>query len=120
MANPHSQNQGPIFDSGSGMDPKTIAIISYITLIGWIVAVVMNNPKRELASFHIRQSLGILALLAASGIVAIVPFIGWIAAVVGWLGGVILWIIGILGALQGEMKPVPFLGDKFQEFFQAL
>ena len=42
-------------------DGKTVAIIAYITLIGWIIALVMNNGnKTVLGSYHIRQSLGIM------------------------------------------------------------
>ena len=42
---------------------KTIAIIAYITLIGWIIALVMhNNNKTALGAYHIRQMLGIMLL----------------------------------------------------------
>ncbi len=45
----------------SSNNGKTVAIISYLTLIGWIVALIMNNNnKSELGSFHIRQMLGVL------------------------------------------------------------
>ncbi len=41
-------------------DDKTVAIISYITLFGWIIATVLhNNNKTELGAFHIRQTLGL-------------------------------------------------------------
>ena len=37
---------------------KNIAIISYITIIGLIIAFVMNNDKKDaFASYHIKQSL---------------------------------------------------------------
>ena len=104
----------------SKVDPKIIAIVSYLALIGWIVAIVLNNPKSELGSFHLRQSLGIHALFAVSGMVTIVPVLGWIAGVVGFLAGVVLWIIGLIGAIEGKMKPVPILGEKFQEWFHAI
>ncbi len=42
---------------------KTVAIIAYITLIGWIIALVMNNGnKTALGSYHVRQSLGIMCV----------------------------------------------------------
>ncbi len=41
-------------------DAKKIAIIAYITIIGLIIAYVMNNDKKlPFASYHIRQSLGL-------------------------------------------------------------
>lgn len=40
-------------------DGRNIAIIAYLTLIGLIIAYVLNNEKRnDFASYHIRQSLG--------------------------------------------------------------
>lgn len=48
------------------MKPKEIAIIAHITIIGWVVALVMNsNNKSSLATFYIRQMLGLLLLAMA-------------------------------------------------------
>lgn len=92
---------------------KTIAIIAYITLIGWIVALVMNNKeKNEFASFHIRQMLGLYLL----GMLGAIPVIGYILAMVV----LAFWIIGFVSAVQGRMEPTPFIGDKFQEWFKTL
>ncbi|MDX1943412.1 MAG: hypothetical protein SFU99_22795 [Saprospiraceae bacterium] len=105
----NSQNQGT---PGGGMDPKTIGIVAYLTLIGWIVALVLNNPKSEFASFHIRQMLGLILL----SVVSWIPFIGIIVAIFA----LVLWVLGFISAVQGQMKTVPVLGDKFQEWFKSL
>lgn len=103
------------------MEPKTIAIISYLTIIGWIVALVMNsNQKSEFASFHIRQFLGIFLTAFAAGIVMIVPIIGWIAGFAGYIFALVMWVMGFIGAVQGQQKLVPVLGDRFQEWFKSL
>ena len=48
---------------------KNIAIISYLTLIGTIIAILMNNEdKSEFARFHIRQALGIFNSHYQSGL----------------------------------------------------
>ena len=40
---------------------KNTAIISYLTIIGTIIAIILNNDKKnDFASFHIRQALGYL------------------------------------------------------------
>lgn len=104
----------------SGTDPKVVSIVAYITLIGWIVALVLNNPKSDLGSFHLRQSLGIILLAFASGVVMIVPFIGWVVGAAGYLLAFVLWILGLISATQGEKKLVPVLGAQFQEWFKAL
>ncbi|MCL7764910.1 hypothetical protein MPF19_15910 [Polaribacter sp. Z014] len=96
---------------------KTIAIISYITFIGTIVAYFMNNTKKNtFASFHIRQMIGLalLGLINQYAITAINGTIGLIIAVALF----VLWIIGIIGAFKGEEKAVPVIGDQFQEWFK--
>ncbi len=101
-------------------DPKMIGIVAYLTLIGWIVALVLNSPKSEYGSFHLRQFLGIFLLGIASGFVFIIPVLGWIAGFVGYIAAFVFWIIGFVGAVQGKQTPVPILGEKFQEWFKAI
>ena len=50
-------------EAKSTFDPKTIAIIAYLTVIGLVVAFVLNNEKKdEFAAFHIKQSLGLVII----------------------------------------------------------
>jgi len=50
---------------------KKIAIISYLTIVGLLIAYKMNVTKKSsFASYHIRQSLGII-----TAIVSIIFFI---------------------------------------------
>lgn len=93
---------------------KNIAIIAHITLIGWIIALVMNNSnKSELGSFYIRQMLGLLIL---SLVFMFIPVIGWILNILIF----VLWIMSLVGALSGEKKPTPVLGAHFQNWFSSL
>ena len=93
---------------------KTIAIIAHITLIGWIVAVVMNaNEKSEYASFYIRQLLGLFILGLISGAI---PVLGWMSGIIV-LG---LVIYSLIGAINGEKSPTPFIGQYFQQWFSGL
>lgn len=101
-------------------DGKTVAIIAYITLIGWIIALIMNNGnKTALGSYHIRQSLGIICvgvvLAIIVGVIGI-SILSWIVQ----LAILVFWILGLVSAVQGEMKPVPVLGEKFQEWFKGI
>ncbi len=56
------ENQETINIDSNQKEDKTVAIISYITIIGWVIALVMYNggKKSKLGAFHIRQSLGVL------------------------------------------------------------
>ena len=94
-------------------DGKTIAIIAHLTIIGFIIALVMNSSNRtEFGSFYIRQTLGIFLL----SLVWIIPVIGWIAGLLVF----VLWIVSLVGALGGNQKPVFLLGDQFQDWFKSI
>ena len=98
---------------------KTIAIISYITIIGLIIAFIMNNDKKNpFASFHIRQMTG-LTILGLINSFVIGSFSGTLSMVIS-LGLFILWLIALIGAAQGETKKVPVLGDYFQDWFKGI
>ncbi|MFV9551658.1 YtxH domain-containing protein [Algibacter sp. PT7-4] len=95
-------------------DGKNIAIIAHITLIGWIIALVMNNNnKSELGSYYIRQMLGLIIL---GFVFMFIPVIGWILNLVM----LVLWGLSLIGALSGEKKPTPVLGEHFQNWFKSL
>ncbi|MEN8123755.1 MAG: hypothetical protein ABFR32_01395 [Bacteroidota bacterium] len=99
-------------------DGKTIAIISYITFIGTIIAFVLNqNKKNTFAAFHIRQAIGLVLLGFLINFIIRYLDIGWIGNLLN-LGVFVLFIIGLVGAIQGEEKKIPLLGDQFQEWFR--
>ena len=99
---------------------KTIAIVSYITIIGTVIAFVLNQNKQNyFAAFHIRQAIGIfLTALIVNFLQRYSDFdwLDWILSV----GVFVLWIIGLIGAIRGEEKRVPLLGAQFQEWFRSI
>jgi len=99
---------------------KTVAIVSYLTLIGWIIAFIMHsNNKTVLGAFHIRQMLGLVILgivISIVGRLTGIAILAWILQ----LGIIALWAIGLIGAFQGEQKKIPLLGDQFQEWFKGI
>ena len=100
---------------------KTMAIISYITIIGTIVAFIMNNSKKNsFASFHIRQMIGLslLSIVNSWGIGQLAG-LGMVSMIIG-VGIFVLWVLGFIGAVQGEEKKVPLLGDMFQDWFKGI
>jgi uncharacterized membrane protein len=101
-------------------EEKQTAIIAYLTFIGAVIAIFMNNDsKNSFASFHIRQSLGICCVWAALGYF-IGYFDSWTISSGFYLFVFILWIYGFSGALQGEQKVVPIVGSFFQKLFKGL
>ncbi len=99
-------------------DGKTIAIVSYLTYIGTIIAFIMNNEKKnEFAAFHLRQAVGIGLLYLFFEILTSFSFFG-LFKFAFYIFIFVLWIIGFIGALKGEYKKVPILGDAFQQWFK--
>ena len=99
---------------------KPAAIISYLWIIGLVIAFLMNSTKKNtFSSFHIRQATGLIAIHII--IYALERFLG--IGMLAWIfdvGLLILWVIALFGAIQGEEKRVPLLGDQFQEWFKGI
>lgn len=104
---------------------KTVAIISYITIVGWLIALVMNsNNKTSLGGFHLRQMMGLIILAIASAILRVplyfIPFLGWTTNFVLSICIFVLWILGLVSAANSEEKPIPVLGKLFQDWFSSI
>jgi uncharacterized membrane protein len=101
-------------------DGKNTAIVSYLTLIGAVVAIFMNQERKSgFASFHIRQALGIFISFFALGFV-VSYFDNWMISSAFWIFYFLLWLYGFIGAMQGELRLVPILGRAFQNLFKSL
>jgi len=113
-ANEFKENVHETFSPDNPDSGKTVAIIAHLTLIGWIIALIMNNGnKTEIGSFYIRQVLGIILVGIVISWIPLVNFIGWIFVA-------ILWLISLVGAFSGEQKKVFLVGDYFQDWFKSL
>lgn len=82
------------------LSTKATAVLSYISLIFWLVAYLIGD--KEGAKFHLNQSLVInLAMLLCA-----IPVLGWIWAIFM----LVVWVMGLVYAIHGEEKEVPLLG----------
>ena len=111
---------------------KTASIISYFTIIGWLIAyfAMHKDNKTELGSYQLRQTLlfAIVSTLLGWGLnfifgilffasgLGMMLYVLWIIQ----LGLFILWIIGLIGAINGEKKPIPLIGEKAQTMFPTI
>lgn len=90
-----------------------IGVISYITIVGWIVALILHNRhETHFTQLHLRQAL-FLHLLSL--IFAFIPFLNILNVVI-----LIFWIIGIVYAGMGKKKPLPLVGDIALDLFKDL
>lgn len=98
---------------------KQTAIVSYLTIIGSVIAIFMNSEtKNSFASFHIRQALGIFSTFFLLGY-PIGYFDNWMVSASFWVFIFILWLYGFINCLNGEQKSVPLLGDFYQNLFKS-
>lgn len=99
---------------------KSIAIISYILLVGVLIALSMNSEnKNQFASFHIRQGMGLTITFIVLG-VSISSFENVLVAVPMWIFISVLTVYGIFTAATGQTTPLPLLGSLFQKWFKSI
>ncbi len=108
------------------MNNKTLSILSYITIIGWIVAFIKSKdltPKSDLVGYHLKQGFGIFLVslivnIALSVVVMAVPSLYFLS----YIGYVlfILWIFGIINAANEQKKPIPVIGKIFEDKFDFI
>lgn len=101
------------------MDDKTKSIVAHITLIGWVIALVMNqSDKGPNTSFYLRQNLGLMIIAIAGSVLGMLT-VSVISTIIS-IAILVLWILSLLGAISGEQKAVPVLGDMFQQWFKGI
>jgi uncharacterized membrane protein len=99
-------------------EDKTVAILSYVTILGFIAAIFLHQSRKtDLGAFHLRQMLGLVLTSVVAGACAVVPILGWIVWILAVVGLFVLWLAGIISALKGDMRPVPLLGEHYQRWF---
>ncbi|HEY8954699.1 DUF4870 domain-containing protein [Chitinophaga sp.] len=106
------------------MNSKTLSILSYVTLIGWLIAYFSGKEKSDsLLRYHLKQSLGLAIVsivlnIALSVIAHLVPALSFL----GLVGYVILifWVLGIINAANQAEKPVPVIGKVFEDKFDFI
>jgi len=122
---PMSDPVTPVAPVSGAAEDRTVAILTYVTIIGFIIAIVMHgNKKTALGAFHLRQGLGlfITAVVAwfACMVIAFIPVLNLITFILGpavTIGLFVLWLMGIIAAVNGQQKPIPLLGEKYREWF---
>ncbi|NNE76738.1 MAG: hypothetical protein HKN31_06655 [Pricia sp.] len=102
-------------------EAKRIAVIAYITIIGLVIAFVMNNEKKfSFATYHIRQSVGLCVTGLVLSIIGIVPILGWIINIIGIFVLLYMWVMALMNAINEKEKPAPILGKQYESWFKGI
>ena len=106
-------------------EDRTVAILTYITIIGFIIAIVMHSSKKTaLGTFHLRQGLGLfitsVVIWIPCLIISFIPFVNLLMVVVWPVVGLslfVLWLLGLIAAVNGQQKLMPVVGEHYQKWF---
>jgi uncharacterized membrane protein len=115
----------PVAPAPSGAEDRTVAILTYVTIIGFIIAIVMHGSKKTaLGTYHLRQGLGLFLTALCSWIpcmiIAMIPVVNLVMVLLGpaiMIGLFVLWLMGLLAAVNGQQKPMPVMGEYYQKWF---
>ncbi len=115
------------------LQDATVGIVAYITLIGFIIAIVLNGNKsgdeKKFGAHHLRQALGLIIFAVGGYIVlmilsAILIAISWklltvisIFSLLLWLSILGLMIVGIINASNKTTKELPVIGSMVNKMF---
>ncbi len=96
------------------MNPKMKSMLTHLTPVGWLIALVLNSIKRDsLTSFYLRQLLGIYLCFFITGFIPEYYIIAW-----GFF--FVLWTYSFVGPIKGTENLVPFIGILFQKWFRKI
>jgi uncharacterized membrane protein len=104
---------------------KTIAILSYCTIIGWVIAIILQqSEKSRFGAFHVRQGLGLL--IFGVGSILAITMLGWIMFFLWFLipliqlTVLIFIILGIINAASGQAKKLPVIGELSEKMLAGI
>ena len=113
-------NQQPNYANVNGadftgqMDPndiqqnKVMAVLAYFGILFLIP--LLAAPNSRFARFHANQGLILFLAEVILGVIAIIPFVGWILCGLGEIAAFVFMILGIVHAANGEAKELPLIG----------
>lgn len=102
------------------MNNKTLAIVAYITIIGWLISYFSGKDTADdFLKYHLRQGLAVFIFGFILGIVLNILIMVTGIYFIGYLGLItlILLILGAINASNGVMKPLPIIGQIAEKSF---
>ncbi|PSG88094.1 hypothetical protein [Aurantibacter aestuarii] len=99
---------------------KLYAVVSYLTFIGSIIAIIMNSDvKNPFTTFHNRQGLGLCLSFLLLGYF-LGQFDSWLISGPFLFGFGLLLVFGVITAASGKMVLIPVIGALFQKIFSNI
>ncbi len=100
------------------MNTKVTSVVTYIPVLGFVLALLIGDKTSEEAKFHINQSMVISILMVAvsicSGILGIIPLLGKIIGIILWIADILLLILAVAAAVfaaKDTTLEIPVISD---------
>ena len=98
---------------------KNKAIIAYLTFIGFLIAASMNSDRKdEFATWHIKNMFGIIVIWIVS--LAVQFNIHLLTGDLLYILSVLMLVYSLVMAILEKKRAIPFLSEKFQQWFTFL
>ncbi len=98
---------------------KFTALIAYAPFVGFIIAYFFNREENHpFATWHIKNMFGLTIMFIVSLVIQ-----AQVDVTIGdiiWLICLLLWLFSWAMAFFNKRKGIPFLSEKFQEWFTFL
>ena len=104
----------------SDNNDKTISVLAYLPIVGWLIALIMNSDKpsseKSYNAFHLRQGLGLsivsFVYSILNGIILALPYIGGFMNTIIVLILIGIAVLGILNAFRGQRTYLLIFGQR--------
>ncbi len=90
---------------------KGLAVLSYITWIGWLIALLARNKEDALVKQHLNQALVLNLISTVCSILTRLGSVFTYVAGIVELAAFVFCIWGIVRAIKGSAEPLPLIGE---------
>ena len=90
---------------------NVVALISYITWVGFLIAIIMGDRSDRFIVHHLNQALVLNIASIVGGVLTVIPIICGMASGIVSMAVFVLDIMGIVSAYRGSTDPLPLIGD---------
>lgn len=89
---------------------KILSVVSYLTWVGWVIALLFRDKDDGVTLQHVNQSLVINLVETAGTLVSRIALLAWLGRILA-IAALIFNLWGIWRAIQGSAEPLPYVGD---------
>ena len=109
---PNQQQAAPAQAAGPRSDEEKyryLAALSYLNILFLVLALLVGSSSNYIRH-HANQCICLTLWSLCFVIVCIIPFLGWLVAIVGGIAAFVIMIICIVKALKREYYEIPIFG----------